>query len=161
MLQRKVHRSPLAAPDRPGPPWRLLVESPEPGMTISNFDAFRSAGFEVTVCEGPTDDPGECPVVHGEPCPLMTGADVVLFDLDSDSANRPPPRRERWSDDEVSVQGDLDHDPRVVRELGESVAQSAAHAVLAREVPAPRGDHEADLDVERTGNLAHPQYRLR
>jgi hypothetical protein len=88
MLQRKVHRSPPAVLDRTGPPWRLLVESPDPVMAISDFDAYRRAGFDVTVCEGPVGDAGECPVVRGEPCPLVTEADVVLFDLDSD-----PPRR--------------------------------------------------------------------
>jgi hypothetical protein len=87
MFQRTVHRSP-AVTDRRRPPWRLLVESPEPGMDISNFDAFRCAGFEVTVCGGPVADAGECPVVRGEPCPLMTDADVVLFDLDSDPQRR-------------------------------------------------------------------------
>jgi hypothetical protein len=88
MLQRKVHRSPPAVLDRTGPPWRLLVESPDPVMAISDFDAYRRAGFDVTVCEGPADDPGECPVVRGEPCPLMAEADVVLFDLDGDARRR-------------------------------------------------------------------------
>jgi hypothetical protein len=88
MFQRKVYPSRTVATGRHGPPWRLLMESPDPGLAISNFDAFRNAGFEVTVCEGPVADTRECPVVRGEPCPLMTEADVVLFDLDSD-----PPRR--------------------------------------------------------------------
>jgi hypothetical protein len=91
MFQRTVHRSPAATDQQPArrrPPWRLLVESPEPGVDISDFGAFRSAGFEVTVCEGPASDAHECPVVRGESCPLMSEADVVLFDLDSD-----PPRR--------------------------------------------------------------------
>jgi hypothetical protein len=57
-------------------------------VDIANFDAFRCEGFEVTVCGGPTSDARECPVVRGESCHLMSEADVVLFDLDSD-----PPRR--------------------------------------------------------------------
>jgi hypothetical protein len=88
MFQREVHRSQTAVSDRRVSPWRLLVESPDPGLAISNFDAFRDAGFEVTVCGGPAVDAGECPVVRGEPCPLMARADVVLFDVDGD-----PPRR--------------------------------------------------------------------
>ena len=88
MLQRKVHQSPPPVQDRPGPPWRLLVESPDPVMALSHFDAYRRAGFDVTVCEGPADDAAECPVVRGEPCPLMTEAEVVLFDLDSDPSRR-------------------------------------------------------------------------
>src|SRR5918995_680108 len=88
MFQREVHSPQAGAPNRPGPPWRLLVESPDPGLAIFNFDAFRDAGFEVTVCGGPDAHAGECPVVRGERCPLMAGADIVLFDLDGD-----PPRR--------------------------------------------------------------------
>jgi hypothetical protein len=88
MFQRQVHRSRGSAPDRVGPPWQLLVESPDPLLAISNFDAFRDAGFEVMVCGGPGVDPGECPVVRGEECPLMAAADIVLFDLDGE-----PPRR--------------------------------------------------------------------
>jgi hypothetical protein len=89
MFQRKVHRS-KAESDRRRPPWQLLVESPDPGLAISNFDAFRYAGFDVMVCGGPGVDAHECPVVRGEPCPLMAAADVVLFDLDGD----PPWRSE-------------------------------------------------------------------
>jgi hypothetical protein len=88
MFQREVHHSETTVRYRHGPPWRLLVESPDPGLAISNFDAFRDAGFEVTVCGGPAAHAGECPVVRGELCPLMAGADIVLFDLDGD-----PPRR--------------------------------------------------------------------
>jgi hypothetical protein len=88
MFQRKVHPCRPAVSDRNRPPWRLLVESPDSGLAISNFDAFRDAGFEVTVCEGPAVDARECPVVRGEPCPLMADADVVLFDLDSDPRTR-------------------------------------------------------------------------
>jgi hypothetical protein len=87
MLQRKAHWSPAPVLDRAGPPWRLLVESPDPVVAVSDFDAYHRAGFDVTVCEGPRDDTTDCPVVRGEPCPLVTEADVVLFDLD------PAPRR--------------------------------------------------------------------
>jgi hypothetical protein len=88
MLQRKVHRSPAPVLDRAGPPWRLLVESPDPVIAVSEFDAYHRAGFDVTVCEGPTGDARECPIVRGEPCPLVTEADVVLFDLDGDPRRR-------------------------------------------------------------------------
>jgi hypothetical protein len=88
MFQRKVHRSPTGAAGRSRPPWHLLVESHEPGMEISNFDAFRCAGFEVTVCQGPGEEASECPIVRGEPCPLLADADVVFFDLDDESPQR-------------------------------------------------------------------------
>ena len=79
MLQRTWHR-------RAG--WTLLVESNEPGVEISDFVAFRDAGFAVSACTGPGSDPAECPVVRGEPCALLDDADVVLFDLGGD-----PPAR--------------------------------------------------------------------
>jgi len=84
MFQRTVHphRANRAGGHRP--PWRLLVESAEAGTAISNFDAFRRAGFDVTTCEGPAADARECPVVRGEACPLVDEADVVLFDGDGD-----------------------------------------------------------------------------
>jgi hypothetical protein len=87
MFQRTVHPT-HPTTGRRRPPWRLLVESAEPGLDISNFDAFRCGGFEVTVCGGPVSDAGECPVVRGDSCPLMSEADIVLFDLDSDPTRR-------------------------------------------------------------------------
>jgi hypothetical protein len=87
MFQRTPHRSPVVA-DRRRPPWLLLMESRESGLDISDFRAFQCAGFEVSVCEGPTAPAAECPVVRGEPCPLLAEADVVLFDVDSDPATR-------------------------------------------------------------------------
>jgi hypothetical protein len=83
MFQRTLHRTETAG-DRRRPPWRLLIESREPGLDISNFDAFRSAGFAVTVCEGPGSHAAECAVVRDGSCPLLAEADVALFDLDSD-----------------------------------------------------------------------------
>ena len=68
MLQRKVHRSPPAVLDRTGPPWRLLVESPDPIMAVPDFDARYLVGFDVTVCEGPAHDPGGCPVMPRRTC---------------------------------------------------------------------------------------------
>jgi hypothetical protein len=87
MFQRMPHRSPAVA-DRRRPPWSLLIESPESGLDISDFSAFRCAGFEVSVCGGPATDAAECPVVRGEQCPLLAEADVVLFDLDSGPSTR-------------------------------------------------------------------------
>jgi hypothetical protein len=81
MHQRILH-PPRPGADRRRPPWRLLIESRAPGSAIADFDAFRCAGFEVTVCEGPGATPMECPLVRGEPCPLVDEADVVLFEPD-------------------------------------------------------------------------------
>jgi hypothetical protein len=41
----------------------------------------RAAGYEVATCTGPeTDDASRvrCPLLEGNPCPLVRGADVVL-----------------------------------------------------------------------------------
>jgi hypothetical protein len=89
MFQRTLHRSPAVLPGWHGPPWRLLIESPDETVAISNFDAFRDAGFEVTTCSGPSVRADECPLVRGEACPLVAEADVVLFDLTSDRRDRP------------------------------------------------------------------------
>ena len=40
-----------------------------------------SAGFEVAGCPGP-GVPTVCPQIHGAACPLATGADVVVLDLE-------------------------------------------------------------------------------
>jgi hypothetical protein len=80
MVQRpRQHR--VFAGDEHQPPWRLLVESGDPALVISGFRAYRQAGFEVSLCEGPLIDGRECPLVRGEGCPFAAEADVVLFDL--------------------------------------------------------------------------------
>ena len=84
MFQRTSHHRRTRDSERPGAPWRLLVESRDPALAIADFTAFRQAGFEITLCQGPLMDASECPLVQGEPCPLATEADVVLFDLGED-----------------------------------------------------------------------------
>lgn len=75
---------PWTWPDRP----RVLIEdaSEEPGSPV--IEGLRRAGFAVAVCPGPRGDAGDarCPLVeHGE-CPLVEGADIVLWGLDLDRA---------------------------------------------------------------------------
>jgi len=82
MFQRDVPRSAVAVAGRMGPLWRLLVECSDDVARISDFTAFRDAGFEIMLCEGPVDDAVECPVVRGAVCPFVAEADVVLFDGD-------------------------------------------------------------------------------
>lgn len=90
MYQRTSHRHETSESKRRSRRWQLLVESPDPALAISDFTAFRQAGFDITLCEGPLAEANECPLVNGEPCPLATEADVVLFDLgeDGDDAAR-------------------------------------------------------------------------
>ena len=60
---------------------RVLVESADPALAASSFARFDEAGLDVTLCAGPAEDAGECPVLRGEPCPLAAGADAILFGL--------------------------------------------------------------------------------
>jgi hypothetical protein len=87
MVQRpRQHRVVVADAHRP--PWRLLIESADPALAISGFRAYRQAGFDVSLCEGPLIDGRECPLVRGEGCPFAAEADVVLFDLGEDAEPR-------------------------------------------------------------------------
>jgi hypothetical protein len=61
---------------------RVLVEDDHPALAISDFSAFRDAGFDVAVCPGPDRGPDRCPLLRGDPCGIVAGADVVLHGLD-------------------------------------------------------------------------------
>lgn len=65
------------APTRTRP--RLLVEGVR-GLWWGERLA-HDAGFDVRVCAGPGDVAKRCPVLRGEDCPLVDGADVVLSDF--------------------------------------------------------------------------------
>lgn len=78
MFQRRASR---------GAPLRLVVETNDPALTISDFVCFRQAGFDVTVCHGPDGD-HPCPVVTGDTCTALDRADVVLNALDDVDAQR-------------------------------------------------------------------------
>ncbi len=51
-------------------------------MAISDFSMFQRAGFDVAFCSGPGQDPPACPLLRGQRCPLVAGADAVLHGLD-------------------------------------------------------------------------------
>src|SRR3954447_13674965 len=64
---------------------RLVVETDDPALRISDFASFRAAGFDVVVCGGPDRSHG-CPAIDGEICGEMEWADVVynaFRDLDT------------------------------------------------------------------------------
>jgi GNAT superfamily N-acetyltransferase len=42
-------------------------------------DAADAAGYEVIACAGPGTCPRRCPLLAGEPCPLVDGADAVVM----------------------------------------------------------------------------------
>jgi len=56
---------------------RLVVETDDPTLAISDFACFRDAGFDVAVCHGPDADDG-CPATSGGRCDLVEDADVVM-----------------------------------------------------------------------------------
>ncbi|MEL7157082.1 MAG: hypothetical protein AAFN30_10830, partial [Actinomycetota bacterium] len=64
---------------RPHPRPRLLIESDRTRWI--GEDELRDAGLDVAVCAGACQDTGHCPVLNGEPCPLVEGADAVVIDL--------------------------------------------------------------------------------
>ena len=78
-IPRRAWNSPAGAGHRP----RVLIEDDRPALAISDFSLFQQAGFDVAFCSGP--DPGEaaCPLLRGEPCPVLAGADAVLHGLDA------------------------------------------------------------------------------
>ena len=68
MLQRPV--------SHPSRRLRLVVETDDPALVISDFARFRDAGFDVVVCSGPDAD-HPCPALDGEPCAEIERADIV------------------------------------------------------------------------------------
>ncbi|HXZ61116.1 MAG TPA: GNAT family N-acetyltransferase [Acidimicrobiales bacterium] len=72
------------APAWPGPHDRPRLLLEVPGGRSSVLDAAREAGFQVLACPGPGDRWSHCPALRGEPCPLVTGADLVVDTLPDD-----------------------------------------------------------------------------
>jgi hypothetical protein len=88
---RRTWSSPRLAGRRP----RLLVEDSRPALAISDFSLFQDAGFDVAFCRGPGSDPDACPLLRGQQCTLVAGADVVLHGLDPGLGVAPAIRRHR------------------------------------------------------------------
>jgi len=59
---------------------RILVEAP--GGRWRDEAAARGAGMDVLVCPGPLASHGRCPAMAGRPCPLASGADVIVDGID-------------------------------------------------------------------------------
>ena len=79
MKQRVPVRTWYSSSERRRP--RLLIEDDHPALEISDFTAFRDAGFDVAFCSGPGVSPGSCPVLRGADCEVLAQADVVLHGL--------------------------------------------------------------------------------
>lgn len=82
-VPRKTWYLPAGTNRRP----RLLIEDDHPALEVSDFTAFRDAGFDVAFCSGPgRSGPGRtrgaCPLLSGADCEVLAGADVVLHGID-------------------------------------------------------------------------------
>jgi len=65
---------------------RLVVESDDPALAVSDFACFTGV-FDVVSCSGPREnDP--CPAIEGESCPVVQGSDVVLNQLSDPQVQR-------------------------------------------------------------------------
>jgi ribosomal protein S18 acetylase RimI-like enzyme len=66
---------------------RILIEASSGRW--AGEEAARAAGFELRTCRGP-DSRGRCPLLHGERCPLVDGADVIVVQLATESETTQP-----------------------------------------------------------------------
>jgi CheY-like chemotaxis protein len=78
-IPRRAWNSPAGAAHRP----RILIEDDRPALAISDFSLFQQAGFDVAFCSGPGPDEAACPLLRGQECPALSGADAVLHGLDA------------------------------------------------------------------------------
>jgi hypothetical protein len=81
-MKQRVPSRGWYSPGRPGHRPRVLVEDDHPALAISDFSRFEQAGFDVAYCSGPGAAAGCCPVLRGQRCALVEGADAVLHGLD-------------------------------------------------------------------------------
>jgi hypothetical protein len=86
-MKQRVSRRTWYSPSSTGRRPRVLIEDSHPALEISDFAAFRDAGFDVAYCSGPAAGaagpaPGSCPLLCGADCEILAGADVVLHGLD-------------------------------------------------------------------------------
>ena len=77
-IPRRAWNSPAGAAHRP----RILIEDDRPALAISDFSLFERAGFDIAFCSGPGPGEAACPLLRGEPCLALSGADAVLHGLD-------------------------------------------------------------------------------
>lgn len=81
-MKQRIPRRTWQEPGRAGRRPRILIEDDHPALAISDFSLFEQAGFDVAYCSGPGDDQAACPLLRGQRCPLVAGADAVLHGLD-------------------------------------------------------------------------------
>jgi hypothetical protein len=81
-MKQRVSRRTWSSSGLAGRRPRLLVEDGRAAAAVSDFSLFQDAGFDVAFCGGPDGNPGDCPLLSGQRCMLVDGADVVLHGLD-------------------------------------------------------------------------------
>ena len=89
-MKQRVSRRTWYSPPSTGSRPRVLIEDSHPALEISDFTAFRDAGFDVAYCSGPAAGEaggeaagrGSCPLLCGADCEVLADADVVLHGLD-------------------------------------------------------------------------------
>lgn len=81
-MKQRVPRRTWHSPRRAGQRPRILIEDDQPALAISDFSLFEQAGFDVAYCSGPDHDLTGCPLLRGQQCPVLAGADAVLHGLD-------------------------------------------------------------------------------
>jgi hypothetical protein len=80
-MKQRVPSRGWYSPGRPGRRPRVLVEDDHPALAIADFSRFGQAGFDVAYCSGPGGVRSDCPVLRGQRCALLDGADAVLHGL--------------------------------------------------------------------------------
>ena len=80
-MKQRVPGRAWYAPGLAGRRPRMLVESDSEALAISDFSLFQQAGFDVAFCSGPDRNARACPLLRGQDCAVLAGADVVLHGL--------------------------------------------------------------------------------
>jgi len=73
---------PLVPPDAGSARRRVLIETEDPAWADVMQQLCDPADFEFASCRGPLLIEAGCPLLRGEPCQKLEGADVILHDLD-------------------------------------------------------------------------------
>jgi hypothetical protein len=81
-MRQRVPRTTWGAPGTGTGRPRVLIEDDRQALAISDFSLFEQAGLDIAFCSGPGGDPRACPLLCGEPCPVVGRAEAVLHGLD-------------------------------------------------------------------------------